>query len=167
MSQEEQARDEEVHAGMTESEMRSNLIRLVFGGDPRRFEDFITALEVGVPPDTAAVIRGSSVTGVRWEDGTPFDSKGPGTSDIDLTLVGGEILSLYEPHGFYIPGAHTKPLSDRLPDIAPPLVPLRQRLNAMVGRPVDIQGTRDWVMFVREYLMGQPYLSILGKLEES
>jgi len=36
---------------------------------------------------------------------------------------------------------------------------------SMVSRPVDIQGTRDWVMFVREYLMGQPYLTLIGKLE--
>jgi hypothetical protein len=35
----------------------------------------------------------------------------------------------------------------------------------MVGRPVNIQGTRDWVMFVREHLMNQPYLTLIGKLE--
>ena len=29
----------------------------------------------------------------------------------------------------------------------------------------NIQGTRNWVMFVREHLMGQPYLTLVGKLE--
>ena len=35
----------------------------------------------------------------------------------------------------------------------------------MVGRPVNIQGTRDWIMFVREHVMGQPYLTLCGKVE--
>jgi hypothetical protein len=30
---------------------------------------------------------------------------------------------------------------------------------------VNIQGTRDWIMFVREHLMGQPYLTLIGKVE--
>jgi len=146
--------------------MRDNLIRLVFEGDLRRFEEFLDALRDHVPPEAAAVLRGSSVTGVRWEDGAPFDADGPGTSDLDLTLVGPEMLERFEPEGFYIPGAHSKPLSDDHPDIAPPLVPARERLSTLVGRPVNIQATRDWVMFVREHLMGQPYLTLLGKLED-
>jgi hypothetical protein len=35
----------------------------------------------------------------------------------------------------------------------------------MVGGPVNIQGTRSWIMFVREYLMDQPYFTLFGKLE--
>ena len=27
------------------------------------------------------MLRGSAVTGVRWQDGAPFDADGPGTSD--------------------------------------------------------------------------------------
>jgi hypothetical protein len=165
MAHEDQEPREEKHAGMSETEMRENVIRLAFGGDPARLEAFCAELSQAVPVDTAAVLRGSSVTGARWGDGAPFDAEGPGTSDLDLTLVGGEILSLYEPHGFYIAGVHTKPLSDKDPDIAPRLVPLRTRLSAMVGRPVDIQGTKDWIMFVRDHIMGQPYLTLLGKLE--
>jgi len=154
-------------AGLTEAEMRANVIRLAFGEDPRRFEEFVGAVNAAVPVNTAVVLRGSSVTGTRWEDGAPFDADGPGTSDIDLTLVGGEILDCYLPHGFYITGIHTKPLSEKAPDIAPTLLDLRQKLTAMAGRPVNIQGTRDWIMFVREVLMGQPYLTILGRLEEA
>ena len=144
--------------------MRDNVIRLAFHGDPSRLEQFCRVLLQAVPPETAAVLRGSSVTGESHE-GEPFDAKGPGTSDLDLTLVGGEVLDWFEPEGFYIPGAHSKPLSDKDPDIAPKLAPLREKLTAMVGRPVNIQGTKDWVMFVREHLMNQPYLTLIGKLE--
>ena len=159
-----QENEEESHAGMTESEMRGNLVRLVFHGDAGRLEEFCRVLEEAVPPETAAVLRGSSVTGHR-HDGAPFDAEGPGTSDLDLTLVGGEVLGWFTEDGFYIPGVHSKPLSDKDPQISPRLTPLRDRLSAMVGRPVNIQGTKDWVMFVREYLMNQPYLTLIGKLE--
>ena len=46
-------------------------------------------LEAALPPDTAAVLRGSAITGQRHGDDAPFDADGPGTSDLDLTLVGG------------------------------------------------------------------------------
>jgi hypothetical protein len=162
---EEESEQTRVRAGLSEAEMKENLVRHAFGGDPQRLEDFLDELRTAIPADTAAVMRGSSVTGRRWSDDAPFDAEGPGSSDLDLTLVGGEILDWYVPEGFYIAGIHSKPLSDKEPDIAPKLLPLRKRLMAMVRRPVDIQGTRDWVMFVREYLMGQPYLTLLGKVE--
>jgi hypothetical protein len=105
------------------------------------------------------------VTGVRWDDGAPFDVEGPGTSDLDLTLVGKDVLELYTFDGFYIPGVHSIPLSDKHPDIAPRLVALRKRLMEIAGRPVNIQGTRDFVMYVRGQLIGQPYLTLIGKVE--
>jgi hypothetical protein len=154
-----------VRAGLSEEEMRDNLIRLAFGGERQRYEQFTQELQAAIPENTAAVLRGSAVTGVRWEDGSPFDADGPGTSDLDLTLVGGDVLGCYSPGGFYIPGVHSKPLSEKDPGIAPDLVPLRRRLMEMVSRPVNIQATRDFVMFVREHLMGQPYLTLCGKLE--
>jgi len=147
------------------SEMRDNLVRLAFGGDESKLQYFCAVLEQSLPIDTAAVMRGSSVTGIRWEDGTPFDAEGPGTSDLDLTLVGGEVLNCFDPAAFYIPGVHTMPLCDENPDAAPSLVELRNKLTAMVGRPVNIQATKDWIMFLRERLMGQPYLTLIGKLE--
>jgi hypothetical protein len=150
--------------GVSEEEMRERVIRLAFGGDARRFEEFCEVVRVNIPPDTSVVLRGSSVTGVRYDDGAPFDADGPGTSDLDLTLVGTEILGQYILDGFYVPGIHTKPLSDKDPDIAPALVPLRDKLMAMVKRPVNIQATRDFVMQLRGDLMGQPYLTLLGKV---
>jgi hypothetical protein len=164
----EPAADQEtVRAGMSESEMRENVVRLAFGGEPERLEEFCRVLREALPAATAAVLRGSSVTGVRHSDHAPFDAEGPGTSDLDLTLVGSELLGLYSLEGFYIPGIHTKPLSEKDPDICPALVPLRRTLIDMVRRPVNIQATRDWIMFVREHLMGQPYLTLVGKLESS
>jgi hypothetical protein len=34
---------------------------------------------------------------------------------------------------------------------------------AMVRRAVNIQGTRDIVMYLRGELIGQPYLTLIGK----
>jgi hypothetical protein len=163
---EENGRDEKSEQGMSEQEMRERVIELAFGGDPRRLEEFCGTLREALPADTAAVLRGSAITGVRWDDGAPFDADGPGTSDLDLTLVGAEVHGYYILDGYYIPGVHSKPLSDKDPDIAPKLVFLREKLQQMVGRPVNIQATRDFVMYVRESLFGQPYLTLIEKAEE-
>ena len=150
-----------------EAEMRARVIDLAFAGDEEKFEAFCRRVHEALPPGTMAVLRGSAVTGRRWTDGAPFDADGPGTSDLDLTLVGAEILAHYSLEGFYLPGIHTKPLSTKDPKIAPGLVPLRQALMEMVGRPVNIQGTRDFVMFVREHMMGQPYLTLAAAPEKA
>jgi len=155
-----------VVGGMTEEEMRERVIKLAFGGDEARFREFCDVVREAVPPETSVVLRGSSVTGERYDDGAPFDADGPGTSDLDLTLVGTEILGEYILDGFYLPGVHTKPLSDKDPDIAPNLVPLRKRLMEMVGRPVNIQATRDIWMRLRGDWLGQPYLTLIGKFGE-
>ena len=152
-----------VHAGLSEGEMRERVVQLVFGGDPRRLDEFCAVVRQAIPDNTAAVLRGSAVTGYRHGDHAPFDADGPGTSDLDLTLVGDEVVGLYS--AFWIPAVNSRPLSDKDPDICPALVPLRDQLMRMVARPVNIQGTRDWIMFVREHLMGQPYLTLVGKLE--
>ncbi|MCA1612626.1 MAG: hypothetical protein LC795_03735 [Acidobacteria bacterium] len=152
--------------GMTEQEMRERVVKLAFGGDERRLEEFCEVVRGAIPEGTAVVLRGSSVTGERYDDGAPFDADGPGTSDLDLTLVGPEILGEYILDGFYLPGVHTKPLSDKDPDIAPNLVPLRERLQAMVKRPVNIQATRDIWMKIRGDWLGQSYLTLIGKVGE-
>ena len=149
---------------LTEEQMRECVIRLAFDGDEGRYEEFCDAVRAGIPAGTCVVLRGSAVTGKRWKDGTPFDGDGPGTSDLDLTLVGDEILSYYILDGFYLPAVHTKPLSEKDPDIAPKLVPLREKLVALVNRPVNIQATRDIVMRIRGDWLGQPYLTLIGKI---
>jgi len=152
---------------MSAEQMRDRVIRLAFGGDPRRWQAFCEVLRAELPAGTGAVLRGSAVTGERWEDGAPFDADGPGTSDLDLTLIGDKVHEFYRLDGYYIPGIHTKPLSDKDPDIAPALAPLREKLQRMVGRPVNIQATRDFVMYVRENLMGQPCLTLIEKAEDA
>ena len=157
---------EKESGGMSEQEMRERVIKLAFGGDEKKFEEFCEIVRQNIPPETCVVLRGSSVTGERYDDGAPFDADGPGTSDLDLTLVGTEILGEYILDGFYLPGVHTKPLSDKDPDIAPNLVPLRDRLMKMVNRPVNIQATRDIWMRLRGDWLGQPYLTLIGKVGE-
>jgi hypothetical protein len=153
---------------LSEEAKRSNVIRLVFANDVEKFQHFCQVIRDAIPVGVGAVLRGSAITGVRWKDGALFDANGPGTSDLDLTLVGGEALRLFRVDGFYLPGVHSRPLSDKEdPAIAPALVPLRQKLMMIVGRPVNIQATADLVMFLRGDLLGQPYLTLVARAEES
>ena len=88
---------------MSDAEKRQNVIRLVFDSQPDRFEEFCRTIKDAVPEATRVVLRGSAVTGQRWNDGAPFDADGPGTSDLDLTLVGGEVVALFKLSGFFVP----------------------------------------------------------------
>jgi hypothetical protein len=162
MIEEEKKADE-----MSDGERRDLAIRLAFGGDEPLFQEFCDVMRKELPEGTGVVLRGSAITGVRWGDGAPFDVDGPGTSDLDITLIGEEVLSLYKLDGFYVPLIHSKPLSDKNPDIAPDLIPLREKLQQMVGRPVNIQATRDFVMYLRGDVVGQPYLTLIEKAADS
>jgi hypothetical protein len=157
------ADESQVESELTEQQKRDNVIRLAFDGDPAKLETFVQLIKDAVPENTGVVLRGSAVTGERWRDAAPFDAKGPGTSDLDLTLVGHRALEFFKVTGYFVPGVHSRPLSDEDPDIAPDLVPLRERLMAMVRRPVNIQATRDFVMYLRGELIGQPYLTLVEK----
>jgi hypothetical protein len=149
---------------LTEDQKRANVVRLVFGGSEEKYEEFVRVVREAIPLGVGAVLRGSAVTGMRWKDGAPFDADGPGTSDMDLTLVGGDALAMFRLDGFFVPGLHSRPLSDdEDPGIAPELVSLRQKLINMVGRPVNIQATGDLVMFLRGDLLGQPYLTLVAR----
>jgi predicted nucleotidyltransferase len=152
-----------VQGGLTEEEKRQNVIRYAFGGRVDRFDEFVDVIRAAIPDDTTVVLRGSAVTGERWKDGARFDADGPGTSDLDLTLVGDEVIGLFTVTGFFVPGVHSRPLSDEDPEIAPSLVQLRKDLMALTGRPVNIQATRDFVQAFRGDLLGQPYLTLIGK----
>jgi hypothetical protein len=152
---------------LSNEEKRANVIRLAFGGSEERFNEFVNVVREAIPAGVGVVLRGSAVTGERWKDGAPFDSDGPGTSDLDLTLVGGdEVIGLYKVTGFWVPGIHSRPLSEEDPDIAPSLVPLRNRLMDMVHRPVNIQASRDVVIYFRGELIGQPYLVLIDRQKD-
>lgn len=163
----ERPADEHVQGGLTEAEKRSNVIRLAFGGQEERFQEFLDVIRQEIPDDTTVVLRGSAVTGSRWKDGAPFDADGPGTSDLDLTLVGDHAVALFHPMGFFVPGVHSRPVSEDDPDIAPDLIPLRETLIAMTGRPVNIQASREIVIRFRGGMLDQPYLTLIPASAET
>ena len=152
---------------LTEAEKRTNVLRLAFGGDEDKLEEFLRVVRQEIPPGTGVVLRGSAVTGHRWNDGAPFDVDGPGTSDLDVTLVGDGVIGLFTVTGFFVPGVHSRPLSDDDPNIAPDLIPLRETLMTMTGRPVNIQATRKAAMRFRGETLGQPYLTLIENTEKS
>ena len=141
------------------------VIRLAFAGHRDRFEAFVAALRRVTPPDVEVILRGSAVTGSRWGDGAPFDADGPGTSDLDITFVGAQMLGHWI--AFYIPKMHTVPLSDEHPDACPEFVPLRRKLSRLAGRPVNLQATTNIVQYARDVLFDQPYFTLLHKEEAS
>lgn len=146
---------------MTENEIRSRIVTLGFGGDERLFIAFYRKLQQGLPKGTGIVLRGSVVTNKRHEDGNPFDSQGKSTSDLDVTLVGSKVMQAWSSDAYYIPGLHTKPLSDKDPDLAPSLNPLRESLQKLVGRPVNFQATSSLVLYGRDVLFGEPYFVVV------
>ena len=152
---------------LSDEEKRTNVLRLAFGGDEERLAEFLRVLREDIPPGTGVVLRGSAVTGRRWKDGAPFDADGPGTSDLDLTLVGDQAIGLFTVTGFFVPGVHSRPLSDDDPNIAPDLVALRETLMAMTGRPVNIQATRKAAMKFRGETLGQPYVTLIENTEDA
>jgi hypothetical protein len=145
----------------SQSKYRENVIRLAFAGDPERFNEFLRVLSEATPDGVDVILRGSSVTGRSWKTDEPFDHDGPGTSDLDVTFVGGDMVMLFRE--FHIPGIHSVPLSEAHPFASPTLGPLRQRLCEMTKRPVNLQATTSLVQYLREVSMDQPYLVLLKK----
>ena len=146
---------------LSDEQIRERIVQLGFGGDRDRLELFTAALREALPDDVTVVLRGSVVIGVRWEDGAPFDADGPGTSDLDLTLVGGDMLKLWSEDAFYIPKLHTAPLNNDTPHSCPSLVPLRRALCRIAGRDVNIQATSSIVQYARDVLFDQPYFTLI------
>ena len=145
----------------TQDTIRERVTRLAFGGDPRRLEEFVKVLAEETPAGVQVILRGSVVTGHKWMSDEPFDAKGPGTSDLDVTFVGGGMVSLFRE--FHIPGIHSVPFGEDHPFASPPLGALRKKLCALAGRPVNIQATTSLVQYLRDVVMDQPYLVLLEK----
>ena len=160
MNEQAKAATDETRA-LPDEAVRERIVQRAFGGDPEKYEQFVDVLRDAIPPDVTVVLRGSAVIGVRWEDGAPFDADGPGTSDLDLTLVGGDMTKLWSDDGFYIPKLHTEPLNDKNLEVCPSLVPLRRALCRMTGRAVNIQATSSLVQYARDVLLDQPYFTLI------
>lgn len=141
--------------------IRERVTRLAFGGDPRRYQEFINVLSEKTPDGVQVILRGSAVTGHKHGSDEPFDADGPGTSDLDVTFVGGDMVSLFRE--FHIPGVHSVPLSEPHPFASPALSPLRKELCRMTGRPVNLQATTSMVQYLRDVVMDQPYLILFDK----
>jgi hypothetical protein len=145
-------------------EIRDRVTHLAFGGDPARFDEFVKVIDQATPAGAAVILRGSAITGHKWHSEEPFDGDGQGTSDLDVTFVGGDMVMLFRE--FHIPDVHSVPLSDEHPFASPQLSPLRKKLCEMTGRPVNLQATTSLVQNVRDAVMDQPYLVLLDKRDE-
>ena len=141
------------------------VIELAFRGDRALYEEFLTRLRAVTPEDGSVILRGSAVTGYRWADNAPFDADGPGSSDLDVTFVGGGMLNHWDE--FYIPALHTVPLSDEHPKACPELTPLRSELCRLAGRPVNLQATTSVVQFARDVTMDQPWVELIENREKA
>jgi hypothetical protein len=144
--------------------IRERVTQLAFGGDLMRFDDFVRVLSEATPAGVEVILRGSSVTGHKWGSDEPFDAEGPGTSDLDVTFVGGGMVSLFRE--FHILEIHSVPLSEQHPFASPALGSLRKRLCAMARRPVNLQATTSLVQYLRDVVMDQPYLVLLKKPDD-
>jgi hypothetical protein len=152
---------------MSDLELHARIVSLGFGGDERLFIAFYRKLQQGIPEGTGIVLRGSVVTNKRHEDGLAFDSQGKNTSDLDVTLVGKTVMEAWAADAFYIPALHTKPLCDKDPGIAPSLNPLREALQKLVDRPVNIQATSSLVLYARDVMFGEPYYVVVEPGEDA
>ena len=147
----------------SQSTIRDRVTRLAFGGDRARFDEFVRVLDEATPAGVKVILRGSSITGHKWGSDEPFDADGPGTSDLDVTFVGGDMVTLFSE--FHITAIHSVPLSEAHPFASSALGPLRKRLCAMCRRPVNLQATTSLVQYLRDVVMDQPYLVLLDKPE--
>ncbi len=145
----------------SQNQIRERVIRLAFRGNAERFNEFVRVLSEATPDGVDVILRGSAVTGHKWLSSEPFDGEGPGTSDLDVTFVGGDMVMLFRE--FHIPGVHSVPLSEQHPFASTTLGPLRDRLCAIAGRSVNLQATTSLVQYIRDIAMNQPYLVLLKK----
>ena len=146
---------------LSQDAIRARVIRLAFGGDPQLFREFVRVLAEATPAGVEVILRGSAVTGHKWMSDELFDADGPGTSDLDVTFVGGNMITLFRE--FHIPEIHSVPLSEAHPFASPALGALRKELCALARRAVNLQATTSFVQFVRDVVMDQPYLVLLKK----
>jgi exodeoxyribonuclease III len=141
------------------AQRREAILRRAFHGDRRLYEEVLATLREATG-DAKIVLRGSAVTGESYRGHDPFDAEGPGTSDLDLVLVGPGAFRAWTPRAFYLPRVSTKPLTASSPWIAPALEPARRKAQELVGRPVSIQAMAGWFLDLRAIVQGQRYVTL-------
>jgi hypothetical protein len=151
-----------VEPGDEPADLLAGAIERGFGGDPRRLADFVDILQASVPADTAIALRGSTVMGYAYRDGSAFDAAGPGTSDLDLVLIGDEALQLWVPEARLLGGVNTLPLNDEAHWVAPSLDGPRREAQAIARRPLSIQAMARWFLDLRVVLQAQEYVVLAG-----
>jgi hypothetical protein len=135
-----------------------------FGGDPARLRRFVSILRAALPPGTTIALRGSTVAGRSYKTGEPFDAGGPGTSDLDVVILGEPVVGLWVQDAQLLGGINTLPLSDDAGWVAPALDRARRRAQEIVRRPVSIQAMAGWFLDLRTLVQGQPYVVLNGDM---
>ena len=141
-------------------DLTEGIVRRAFRGDPDLFRAFLATLREPIG-HADIVLRGSAVTGESYRGGDAFDANGPGTSDLDIVLVGRDALQLWIPDAFYVRWVNTIPLSDETRWVAPGLDSAREAAQALVGRPVHIQAMARWFLKLRALLQGQRHVMLM------
>lgn len=140
----------------------ADTIERAFGGSPARLAGFVAALRGPLPNGTAIILRGSAVMGSSFRQGVPFDDDGPGTSDLDVVVVGEDAARLWVPQARLLGGVNTLPLDDKAAWVAPSLEPARRAAQAVVGRPTAVQAMAGWFLALRSLLQSQDYVVLSG-----
>jgi hypothetical protein len=140
-------------------DLTDRILRRAFRGDADVYRRFLETLRP-VTGDADIVLRGSAVTGESYRDHEAFDAHGPGSSDLDLVLIGDDAFRHWVRGAFYLPGVNTIPSSDRTPWVAPELESARRAAQFLVGRPVNIQAMARWFLELRAIMQGQPHVTL-------
>ena len=150
------------HALSAATALEPDALERGFGGDAARLRRFVSTLRDALPAGTTIALRGSTVAGRSYKTGEPFDAEGPGTSDLDVVVVGESVLDLWVPEAHLLGGINTLPLSDKARWVAPTLDRARRRAQAVARRPVSIQAMAGWFLDLRTLVQGKPYVVLDG-----
>lgn len=137
--------------------LSAEALERAFLGDPAILESFIDVLRRALPDGTTIILRGSAIAGHSYETDAPFDADGPGTSDLDVVVVGEGVVDLWDDDARVLGGVNTLPLSNSAPCATPALDQARRDAQNMVRRPVSIQGMAKWFLDLRGVVQGTPY----------
>jgi len=140
-------------------ELTDAIVKRAFRGDPELYREFLATLREPLG-DADIVLRGSAVTGQSYRGHERFDAHGPGSSDLDIVLVGPHAFQHWVADAFYLAGVNTVPLSDKNPWVAPGLDPARRAAQALVQRPVNIQAMARWFLEIRAVVQGQRHVTL-------